>query len=359
MDKKVYSSINNTLKDKRSRIREMFFFGAVAGICMAVFSFYLGEFLKQHYWPFSSADGNMIFWGMGLLSIVGLLCGKIMVRDNREDDSFRLLFPLQADATGKMLTTRKIQGYAVPSYVEKILRQVCQHNSDEAADLVVLLFGGKRRPKGVDKKEKLNAVLHKTVFILLLNLIKQYSEKTLTKTCAYLPEYQHLCWPCDCDNCINPCHDSTITQHVPKKIVLPPSFRLSFPRKGKGRRADIRLEDDYVRLDFRLPEHWARITRKNSRRTYKTATRFMDDKDSLCLIYLGLRLTLRLKWRAMVTRKAVDRSCGWLAGLMADTRRWLSWEHYQQNDMERMLVDLHQCFIQSPGKTAGDEETSG
>ena len=190
-------------------------------------------------------------------------------------------------------------------------------------------------------------MLHKTVFILLLKLIARYSENTLTGKCAYLPDYQHLCWPCKPKLFLRNLRDSgKILQFVPRDILLPPGFALSFPGQTAGRRADIRLENRYGRLDFRFPAYWARITEESSRRTYKTATRFMDATGNITLVSLGLRLTLQLKPPAMLAGEDAERSCGWLAGLMIDARRWLSWEHYQQNDLERMVVDLHQHFIQ-------------
>lgn len=331
----------NLLEELRARRRAIFEIVIVVSVLGFVFNLLSNAFydlLAGSSKPFSSTVALSASLGLIYLLFVVLVIKYLLGGGCSDNMCFRVLLPF--DLYNGKLRIRKIEGYAPTWYANDVLNSCFRTKSDDEEKLILSLG---LRAGGMKPNDFFNDSVHETMLVLLLKIIKEYSDRTLKRKGLYHPRYSSVRWALGISNFdLDKLPIDGNRQYLPQKTYLPDKTVIDFQSgKEKKKELEVIIQSPYTSLIFKILPYWTIIKEKNAKKTWFTATRGLNEPERICLLSIPVQVSVRVSFGVFWGKKA-DHYCTWMEGLLSEAGNWLSWERYQETDLERMIVEIYE-----------------
>ena len=335
------TNLVDELRSRRKTIIEIVLIVTCIGLLLNLFSSFLYELLVVTKLPFTDTSSNVMFWGLAFVAFIGIALWYLLKGGHSDSVIFRILLPISTYE--KRLQVKKIAGYAPTNYGDEIIAACLKVKPGAVGEIMSQL--GLKSGKPNSEGNFFNVPVYEVVFTVILKMLKEYSKHTLTGLRYYHPCYSNTSW--EHGKKEHPIDDVPIDRnrpYLPEKLDLPKGVTLHFPPGRIPEIHKIRIASPHCSLEFEILPYWTVITKKKALKTFLTATRGMEDLENIALLAVPVKISVSVSLRALWGKKADD-YCKWMEGLLADAKNWLSWEVYQQDDLERMVVGINQKLM--------------
>jgi len=322
------TSLFAELKYRRKYLIEIGVVAVYIALCINIASNYLFEFTKEH--PISASILLPLLVTAPVYVIFKYIYGKSIT-----ESELSLLLPISIN--GNKLTVLNIHGYSVPSRANTMLL-----TNPVLAESFLKDSRNFFNKDELLKEGPLRNTISDMVTALVVSLIKLYSEHSLTTASLYHKEYRHHAWKFKSFKMSTENLKATAQKNNflgMESIRLPEGITLSIRQKQDRGSRCIQLDSAFSWIKINILPYWTIVTETNGRKTYKIVIRNVNTQ-KLDVLMIPLKITTGIKFRQIFSNQ-IESYYSWTYGLKEDAIKWLSWEEYEKNDLERLVVDMH------------------
>lgn len=341
------TGILQSLRTRRRIIIEVILIAFILGFVINLFSSAVDEYVKKiPGWPYVS----FILLSVVIVEICLYYLGKV----HTESRMFRVFFPIVLDQNGNP-RIETIPGYT-PSYNQfgnSVFHSWQKNNKTdnefERMKKQLGLVNGK--PEKTEGGFFFNS-LNKVVVVQLLRVIQEHSKHTQSSLGYYHPKYEEILQKIATSEVI--LDPEKILGHplygFPKKLLLPKSCNEPVVDEYISAGIDIKstritLRSCYSSLHVDIQKRWTIITKANSPKIFSIATRTIQKAtlgNSLSLLSVPVKVDFTIHRKSVWSGQSAEMICSWFNLLYEEVYKWMAIEHYMENDLERLLVELYQ-----------------
>ncbi|OKY74495.1 MAG: hypothetical protein BM485_13660 [Desulfobulbaceae bacterium DB1] len=344
------NDILGQLRNRRRVILEIILLALFLGVLLNLFSSAFYEVIND------TADRSLKYpfryWGIIFFSVICFVLFIFMREKGARSLNFRVVFPVVAQGGHPHLA--EIPGYAPTRLADGILQQ-CMVFHPEEKERMLSQLGLQGSTRGPGNKYFFQSV-SEVIIVLLVKMLKLHGEHTQTPLGKYHLDYA------DIHNKLETAslelNSEEMIGHglpgLPRRIKLPKGITLSFGT-GTTPTDKIVLQSTYATLEIVIQPYWTVIAPEKAIKTYKIATRSLQQHEKIALLAIPVSVAVKVHIWALLKLRKTDNYCNWLDFLLTETRRWFSWEYFQEGDHERLLVELYEMVTQKTRQTETGE----
>lgn len=334
---------------------EIFLLAVVLGVLLNLFSNAFYEIINDPagcklkypfpYWAIIFLAGSLaVLW--------------FFIREKGERSlSFRVVFPVVKQNGAPHLA--QIPGYAPTRQADGILQECIGFHPEEKERMLLQLGldGEKRGPGG----KYLFQSVREVIIALLIKMLKEHCKHTQTPLGQYHLNYSET------HNKLESSPFALSAEEIighplssfPQQIRLPKGIALAIA-KGTSPIDRLLVRSEYATLEIAIQPYWSVITPEKALKTYRIATRSLQGHKQIALLSIPVAVAVQVHdWKGWKVKEA-DNYCQWLDFLLNETYQWFSWEHFQEGDSERLLVELYEMVSKQTMRTkSGEAEHDG
>ena len=331
---KPRTNLLEELRSSRKAIIELLVVIVFLSLALNLFSSALYDLVRGGSAPGQSPLRACALWG-GVSILLFFVTAWYFLR-RKWSHTLYLQIVLPLSEAGEHPCILRINGYAPTSRGAEILHSYLKHHHKEIKTVRDFC-----RKQG-DNSFILLPLYHLAVTLFIV-IVNKHATHTTTRQGDYHLRYKDRRW----DIATNshslkefPFYLANVT-HFPKKLILPKEISIKTSPAQLDDTLVITLDCPYCSLDFEILPHWTEFTRKKSLKNYLIATRNLDIPKYFRLLAIPVKVTVTAKFHSLYQRKA-DQYCAWMEDLLSETIRWLSWQHFKENDQHRLIVEMHE-----------------